>query len=185
MGTCPKCGDDKARGDQCDKCQGIYESTELVNPHLKGDDKATLEPRTSKNLFLRLDLLQPKIEEWFNSVKYKWATNAVSVTEHWLKQGLKSRCITRDMDWGTPLPNEVQIEGKEHKVMYNWFDAPIGYMSIGGKQLWDDKWWFSDSYTPTRLIQFMGIDNVPFHSILFPASLIGTGQKYYDVLCIF
>lgn len=173
IGICPKCGDDKARGDQCDKCQAVYESTELFKPHLKGDDKALLEPRTSKHLFLRLDLLQPKIETWFHSMKNKWAANAVSVTQEWLRKGLQPRCITRDMEWGTPLPSGIQLEGSDHKVMYNWFDAPIGYMSIAGSDHLD--WWLNPS---TRLIQFMGIDNVPFHSILFPASLMGTGQSY-------
>jgi methionyl-tRNA synthetase len=176
IGICPKCGHNKARGDQCDKCQAIYESSELLNPYLRGDENVILEPRTSKHLFLRLDLLQPQIQKWFETVKHKWAANAVSITESWLKKGLQPRCITRDMEWGTPLPDIIDIEGKEHKVMYNWFDAPIGYISIAGRKLWDDQWW-SGEY-PTRLIQFMGIDNVPFHSILFPGSLIGTKQNY-------
>lgn len=167
IGTCPKCHDENARGDQCDKCQAIYESTELINPHLKGNSDASLELRPSKHLFLRLDLLQPKIESWFNEVKESWASNAVSITESWLKKGLEPRCITRDMEWGTPLPDN------NSKVMYNWFDAPIGYISISGKENID--WWYDQQ---VRLIQFMGVDNVPFHSILFPGSLIGTNKEY-------
>lgn len=176
VGVCPKCFDDKARGDQCDKCQAVYESTELLSPHLKGDEKAILEPRNSKHLFLRLDMLQPKIEEWFHTVKHRWSSNAVGITESWLKKGLKPRCITSDMEWGTPLPNNIKLEDKDTKVMYNWFDAPIGYISIAGNDLYKSLWTISN--LSTRLIQFMGIDNVPFHSILFPGSLIGTGQDY-------
>lgn len=174
VGTCPKCGDDKARGDQCDKCQAVYESVELINPHLKGNINAKLEPRSSKHLFLCLDKLQPQIAEWANKSESEWAGNAISVTRSWLEQGLKPRCITRDMEWGTPLPDDVPLENKESKVMYNWFDAPIGYISIAGPEnlhLWKNP-------DKVRLIQFMGIDNVPFHSILFPGSLIGTGDKY-------
>jgi methionyl-tRNA synthetase len=171
QGTCPKCGDISARGDQCDKCQAIYESTELLDSHLRGDLTAKLELRTSHHLFLRLDLLQDQIRAWFDGVKHKWAANAVSVTEDWLTRGLQPRCVTRDMDWGTPLPDGIQIEGKEHKVMYNWFDAPIGYISIIGIL----EWWTDPC---VRLIQFMGVDNVPFHSILFPGSLMGTNEDY-------
>lgn len=179
VGICPKCGDENARGDQCDKCQAVYESTDLLEPYLRGDKTARLETRMSKHLFLRLDLLQPQIEAWFHTVKGKWAANAVSITEAWFKKGLQPRCITRDMEWGTPLPNDIQLEGKEHKVMYNWFDAPIGYISIGSlvKENGDD--WITAWTDPSiRLIQFMGIDNVPFHSILFPGSLLGTKDPY-------
>lgn len=179
VGICPKCGDANARGDQCDKCQSVYESIELIQPHLRGDNDAILENRKSKHLFLRLDLLQPRIQDWFNKVKHLWSANAVSVTEAWLKKGLEPRCITRDMEWGTPLPDDIKLEGKEHKVMYNWFDAPIGYISIGSVVTeagddWTDAW----EDPKVRLIQFMGVDNVPFHSILFPGSLLGTGEPY-------
>lgn len=199
VGTCPKCSDTKARGDQCDKCQAVYESTELIEPRLKvgvehsfipnsssaTSEDSTLEPRTSRHLFLRLDLLQPQIERWFEGVKHTWPSNVCSVTRSWLEKGLKPRCITRDMEWGTPLPKGISSGSKSEiqessnfnpwasKVMYNRFDAPIGYISISGESnldLWQDP--------NTRLIQFMGIDNVPFHSILFPASLMGSGDNY-------
>lgn len=172
IGTCPKCGDTNANGDQCEKCHNVYESIDLIDPHLKNN--GPLELRQSKHLFLRLDLLQPKIEEWFNSIKHKWAANAIIITEKWLEKGLKPRCITRDMEWGTPIPDDVPLEGKETKVIYNWFDAPIGYISIAGDE--NINWWKSE--IPCRLIQFMGIDNVFFHSILFPGCLMGTNETY-------
>lgn len=161
MGTCPKCGQG-ARGDQCDHCQSVYESVELKNPTYGGE---ALTIKETRHMFLRLDLLQPRLEEWFETICETSSTNVSSITRGWFKEGLKARCITRDIQWGTP----VGMDEYDGKVMYNWFDAPIGYISIAG----EDEWLNRD-----RIIQFMGYDNVFFHSIFFPGILMGADLGY-------
>lgn len=174
-GTCPRCQYEDARGDQCDKCQSLLDPLELIDPRCKIHPKTTPVPRETKHIFILLDKLQSGIEEWSReaSKKGEWSSNGISITEKWLKEGLKPRGITRDLKWGTAVP----LPGYEEKVMYVWFDACIGYVSITATytEEWE-KWWRNPENV--QLYQFMGKDNVPFHSVIFPGSQLGTGDKW-------
>lgn len=173
-GTCPKCQYDDARGDQCDKCGSLLDPFELINPHCKIDG-ATPVPRQTTHIFLRLNKLQGDVENWFNqsSKDGVWPQNGISITRSWLEKGLEPRSITRDLKWGTPIP----LTGYEKKVLYVWFDACIGYPSITANYTdeWE-QWWRNPE--EVKLYQFMGKDNVPFHTVIFPSSQIGTGEKW-------
>lgn len=174
IGTCPKCGYEEAKGDQCDKCGELLTPTELINPKsfVSGDTPVL---RESNHLFLNLETLAPKVENFVNtaSVKGKWTSNSTSIANSWLKDGLQSRCMTRDLTWGVPVP----LEGYEKKCFYVWFDAPIGYISITAEITDEWKQWWQNPEN-VQLWQFMGKDNVPFHTVLFPATLLGTGVDW-------
>ncbi|MFP4424045.1 MAG: methionine--tRNA ligase [Candidatus Woesearchaeota archaeon] len=170
-GTCPYCGFEDARGDQCDGCGKLLNAPELQDPRCKVCGSAP-ELKESEHLFLNLPELEGKLREWIEECSPNWSQNARTITQGWLNEGLKSRAISRDLKWGVPIP----LEKYKDKVFYVWFDAPIGYISITKDHLgdaWKD-WWFGDA----SLVQFMGKDNVPFHTIIFPATLLGTGDKY-------
>ena len=172
-GTCPKCGYKNARGDQCENCGALLNATELVDARCKicGTKPIT---RESEHLFIDLPKLAPLLEKYIKkqAVKGRWSQNAKTMTEAWLRDGLKQRCITRDLKWGIQVP----LKGFEKKVFYSWFDAPIGYISITKECRKDwKKYWFGKD---VKLVQFMGKDNIPFHTVLFPASLIGTKDNY-------
>lgn len=179
-GTCPKCGYDDARGDQCDKCGNLLDPLELINPRCKLDDAKPV-PKNSTHIYLKLGDLEPELQQWFlkASEDGKWSKNSKTITNSWLKQGLDSRCITRDLVWGTPVP----LEKFKDKVLYVWFDATIGYVSITANYFKDskdtagwEKWWRDPANV--QLYQFMGKDNVPFHTVVFPASQIGTRDNW-------
>ncbi|KAJ0702939.1 putative methionine--tRNA ligase [Helianthus annuus] len=175
-GTCPTpgCNYDSARGDQCEKCGKLLNPTELINPRCK---VCATSPRIrdTDHLFLELPLLEGKLREYIStmSVAGAWSQNAIHATNAWLKEGLRQRCITRDLKWGVPVP----LEKFKDKVFYVWFDAPIGYVSITNcyTQEWE-KWWKNPDHV--ELYQFMGKDNVPFHTVMFPSTLIGTGENW-------
>lgn len=171
-GTCPFCGYEDARGDQCDKCGKLLNPTELKNPRSKLTGSKPVVKKT-KHLFIALDELQPKLEEFVSEREKSWSENTRTTTNAWLKEGLKERAITRDLEWGIKVPEP----GYEHKVFYVWFDAPIGYVAItkANRKDWKE-WWHNPENV--RLVQFMGKDNIPFHTILFPASLIGADDNY-------
>ncbi|ORZ35887.1 methionyl-tRNA synthetase [Catenaria anguillulae PL171] len=173
-GTCPHCKYDDARGDQCDACQKLLNAGDLINPRCKLDGNRPVE-RESTHLFLDLPNLQAELTEFVDakSAEGKWSPNSIAVTRAWLKEGLKPRCITRDLKWGTPVP----LKGFEDKVFYVWFDAPIGYPSITATLTpeWE-AWWKNPEHV--QLYQFMGKDNIPFHTVIFPSSLLGTGEKW-------
>ncbi|XP_059434251.1 methionine--tRNA ligase, cytoplasmic isoform X2 [Corylus avellana] len=175
-GICPNEGCDykSARGDQCEKCSRLLNPTELKDPRCKVCQK-TPRIRDTNHLFLELPLLKDKLEEYINkmSVAGSWSQNAIHATYAWLKEGLKSRCITRDLKWGVPVPHENFSD----KVFYVWFDAPIGYVSITSCYTpeWE-KWWKNPENV--ELYQFMGKDNVPFHTVMFPSTLLGTGENW-------
>ncbi|XP_052202039.1 probable methionine--tRNA ligase isoform X1 [Diospyros lotus] len=175
-GTCPTlgCNYDSARGDQCEKCGKLLNPTELQDPRCKVcQNKPHI--RDTNHLFLELPLLKDKLEEYIQqmSVAGSWSQNAIQSTYAWLKEGLKPRCITRDLKWGVPVPHEKFKD----KVFYVWFDAPIGYVSITScyTSEWE-KWWKNPENV--ELYQFMGKDNVPFHTVMFPSTLLGTGEKW-------
>jgi len=177
-GTCPNCGYEKARGDQCDNCSTLIDQKELINPISKLDGTKPILKKT-KHLYVDLAKMQPKLVEFFNERKERWSAQAVSITEQWFKRGLEPRAITRDLKWGIPVP----LKGWENKVFYSWFDAPIGYIGIT-KECLGEKWtnWWKDK--DILLYQFMGKDNVPFHSIMFPTYCMGAEDNYHliDVL---
>ncbi|MBS1635024.1 MAG: methionine--tRNA ligase [Bacteroidetes bacterium] len=170
-GTCPKCGNPNAYGDQCEKCGSSLSPTELIEPKsaLSGN-KPVL--KQTKNWFLPLDKLQPDIRAYLDKHK-DWKSNVYGQCNSWLESGdgLQPRAMTRDLDWGVPVP----VEGAEGKVLYVWFDAPIGYISATKELLPDDweKYWKDKE---SRLIHFIGKDNIVFHCIIFPAMLMQHGE---------
>lgn len=181
-GTCPKCQYEDARGDQCDKCGTLLNPFELINPRCKLDNSKPVS-KESANIYLKLNELQEPLARWFSeaSEKGNWSRNSKQITNSWLKQGLEPRGISRDLVWGTPVP----LDKFKDKVLYVWFDATIGYVSITANYFktsqvdnWK-KWWRQPENV--KLYQFMGKDNVPFHSVVFPASLIGTKEKWTKV----
>ena len=177
-GTCPHCGFDDARGDQCESCGKLLEPTELVAPRCSTCG-STPRPRSTRHLYIDLPAIRPRLEQWIAkaSVDGFWANNAVQMTQAWIRDGLKPRAITRDLKWGIPVPKP----GYEDKVFYVWFDAPIGYISItacaGDERGFDWKdWWMGQS--DVELFQFIGKDNIPFHTVIFPSTLLGSGRPW-------
>lgn len=177
-GTCPKCGYERARGDQCENCASLLNPSDLIEPKSTISGSRNLELRKSKHLFLKLDTLSPEIEAWVKTNTH-WPNLTYSVAMKWLNEGLQPRCITRDLSWGVPVPRE----GYENKVFYVWFDAPIGY--VGATKEWADQdpanrdwkaWWYDadDVY----YAQFMAKDNLPFHTIVWPATILGTREPW-------
>lgn len=173
-GECPRCGYDDARGDQCDKCGQLYDAVELVKPRCKLCSSPPVQ-KDSSHMFIRIDELQPLTEKWAREQAQKggWSSNGKLITESWFKEGLKPFSLTRDLKWGVPVP----IKGMEDKVLYVWFDAPIGYPSITANYTDDwEKWWKNPDNV--KLYQFMGKDNVRFHTVIFPSCLIGSKDPY-------
>jgi methionyl-tRNA synthetase len=168
-GTCPHCAYTSARGDQCDSCGKLLEPHELLNP-ISQLSKTTPILRKSTHLYLDLPKLHKPLEEFILSKQTTWSPNAVSIAKSWLTK-LEPRCITRDLSWGIPVPD---LPGK---VFYCWFDAPIGYIGITAEH---KKEWYELWHNPqkNRLVQFLGKDNIAFHTILFPAFLLGTHDNY-------
>ena len=173
-GTCPHCGDTGARGDQCDKCGTLLDPTELIDPKCSVCGH-TPELKKTKHLYINLPKALPLLQKWMDkaSVEGFWAKNAVQITNSWIRDGLQERCITRDLKWGIPVPKE----GFEDKVFYVWFDAPIGYISITANATENWEYWWRDPEN-TELFQFIGKDNIPFHTVIFPSSLLATGEKW-------
>lgn len=174
-GTCPHCGSKDARGDQCDACQTLLEPTELIDPRC-GVCGSTPVVKNTRHLYIDLPKALPMLQNWMEktSVDGFWAKNAVQVTKSWIRDGLKERCITRDLKWGIPVPKP----GYEDKVFYVWFDAPIGYISIS-KCAKPEEWssWWHDN-EKTKLFQFIGKDNIPFHTVIFPATQLASGENW-------
>ncbi|RUS85185.1 hypothetical protein EGW08_007089 [Elysia chlorotica] len=173
-GTCPLCGFDDARGDQCDGCGKLLNAVDLVNPKCK-ICKASPVVLNSHHLFVDLPKLEPLLKAHLDRVfdSGTWTHNARVITSSWIRDGLKPRCISRDLKWGTPVP----LEGYQDKVFYVWFDAPIGYLSITANYTdqWE-QWWKNPQQV--EMYNFLGKDNVPFHSVIFPACLLGANDGY-------
>ncbi|MGI3187154.1 methionine--tRNA ligase [Nioella aestuarii] len=188
-GTCPNCGFDSARGDQCDNCTKQLDPVDLINPRSTISGSTDLEMRATKHLFLRQSLLKDQLEAWIDS-KSDWPVLTTSIAKKWLNDGdgLQDRGITRDLDWGIPVKRgEEDWPGMEGKVFYVWFDAPIEYIACAaewaeanGKTDADwERWWRTDKGADdVRYVQFMGKDNVPFHTLSFPATMIGSGEPW-------
>lgn len=171
-GTCPHCGNEKAYGDQCEKCGTTLNATDLINPRSAISGNAPVMKET-RHWFLPLDKYESFLRHWIlDTHKEDWKTNVYGQCKSWLDQGLQPRAVTRDLDWGVKLPTE--IEGSEGKVLYVWFDAPIGYISAT-KELtpeWEKYWKDKES----KLVHFIGKDNIVFHCIIFPAMLKAEGS---------
>jgi len=176
-GVCPKCKFEHAKGDQCDQCGALLNPEELIHPYCS-ECRSRPAPRSTKHLFLDLPKLSPQIERWVKSKK-DWKGISKNLPLAWIKEGLKPRCITRDLKYGVPVP----LKGYSNKVFYVWFDAPFGYVASTAewakkhKQNWKN-WWFKDN---VHYVQFMGKDNVPFHTLIWPGTLLGAGDSWHLV----
>ncbi|MFE0042211.1 methionine--tRNA ligase [Streptomyces albireticuli] len=187
VGTCPHCGYDKARGDQCENCTRVLDPTDLIDARSAISGSSELEVRETKHLFLLQSKLQGEVEAWIDEHGKDWPVLASSIARKWLTEGLNDRAITRDLDWGVPVPADTWPElAAEGKVFYVWFDAPIEY--IGATKEWAAQdpenrdwksWWYEA--TDVRYTQFMGKDNVPFHTVMFPATQLGTREPWKKV----
>ena len=183
-GECPICGSDGARGDQCDECGSTYESSELVNPRSKMDPDAKIEIRDTEHFFFQLNQFQNELEKHSITKQKVWKPNVRAMTKNWLNMGLRPRAVTRDMEWGIELPlseNEWKM-----KRIYVWFEAVQGYLTCS--QIWSErfsdnpddwmKWWVkSDEGTEPKHIYFMGKDNIPFHTVIWPAIIMGLNSS--------
>ena len=188
-GTCPNCGYDKARGDQCENCTKQLDPTDLIDPRSAISGSTDLEVRETKHLYLRQSLLKDRLDAWIDS-KTDWPILTTSIAKKWLHDGdgLRDRGITRDLNWGVPVMKGGQEwPGMEGKVFYVWFDAPIEY--IAATKEWADangktdadweRWWRTDKGAEdVTYVQFMGKDNVPFHTLSFPATIMGSGEPW-------
>ena len=177
VGTCPRCGAEGAYGDQCEKCGATLSPEELINPTNKNNPGHGLVKKPTKNWYLPLNKYQDWLKKWILEGHKEWRTNVYGQCKSWLDMDLQPRAMTRDLDWGIPVP----VEGAEGKVLYVWFDAPIGYIS-NTKELCDahperwgtwQKWWQDPE---TRLVHFIGKDNIVFHCIIFPTMLKAHGD---------
>ncbi len=172
VGTCPRCGADGAYGDQCEKCGSSLNATDLINPR-SALTNAPVTMRETTHWYLPLNEYEQALRHWILDGHQEWKTNVYGQCKSWLDLGLQPRAVSRDLNWGVPVP----VEGAEGKVLYVWFDAPIGYIS-NTKELLPDSWetWWKDP--ETRIIHFIGKDNIVFHCIVFPAMLMAYGDGF-------
>lgn len=185
-GTCPHCGYDRARGDQCENCTRVLDPTDLINPRSAISGSTDLEVRETTHLFLLQSKLQGEVEAWIDENSKEWPLLSTSIARKWLAEGLHDRAITRDLDWGVPVPADTWPGlAADGKVFYVWFDAPIEY--IGATKEWSDaavdgasrdwkSWWYEAD--DVRYTQFMAKDNVPFHTVMFPATQLGVREPW-------
>ncbi len=192
-GDCPVCSSSGARGDQCDECGATYEANELVNPRSKLNPQASIEVRDTEHIFFRLDLFQESLEAHYEERKGTWRPNVRAMTKNWLDMGLRPRAVTRDIEWGIELP----LEGEEwaSKRVYVWFEAVQGYYTCAriwaeehaveaghpdGNDAWGRWWKISEDGEEPKHIYFMGKDNIPFHTIIWPAIIMGMNSANSD-----
>ena len=188
-GTCPNCGYERARGDQCENCTKQLDPTDLLDPRSAISGSMRLEIRETTHLYLRQSALREELEKWIDS-KCDWPVLTTSIARKWLHDGdgLQDRGITRDLDWGVPVKKgDAEWPGMDDKVFYVWFDAPIEYIACaiewananGKTQSEWERWWRVDKGAgDVRYVQFMGKDNVPFHTLSFPATILGSGEPW-------
>ncbi len=185
-GTCPNCSYERARGDQCENCTKQLNPTDLINPRSAISGSTDLEVRKTKHLYLRQSAMKDRLDQWIDS-KHDWPILTTSIAKKWLHEGdgLQDRGITRDLDWGIPVRRgDADWPGMEGKVFYVWFDAPIEYIACAGEWAeatggdWE-RWWRTDKGAEdVRYTQFMGKDNVPFHTLSFPATILGSEEPW-------
>ncbi len=184
-GTCPNCEFDGARGDQCDNCGKLLDPVDLINPYSAVSGSKDVEIRETNHLYLRQSALSDRLRDWVDASE-GWPPLATSIAKKWLDEGLRDRAITRDLSWGVPVTdaNGKPRAGFEDKVFYVWFDAPIAYIAAtqdwavktGGD--WEPYWKTDAGANDTQYVQFMGKDNVAFHTLSFPTTLIGSGEPW-------
>ena len=187
-GTCPHCAYEKARGDQCDNCGRLLDPTDLINPYSSVSGSRNLEVRDTRHLYLLQTKVEPQIRAWVES-KTDWQPLAKSIANKHLDEGLIDRGITRDLSWGVPVvgPDGGPRPGMEGKVFYVWFDAPIEYIAAtqewaeANGKTWKDWWRLDEGAEDVRYVEFMGKDNVAFHTVSFPATIIGSGEPWKTV----
>ena len=188
-GTCPHCGYEKARGDQCDNCGRLLDPIDLKDPYSSVSGSRNIEVRNTRHLFLLQSKLQDTIRDWIGTKGGEWPQLARSIALKWLDEGLRDRSITRDLSWGVPVtnPDGTVRAGFEEKVFYVWFDAPIEYIAATqewgeatGKD-WESLWKTDKGADETEYVQFMGKDNVAFHTVSFPSTLLGSGKPWKTV----
>jgi methionyl-tRNA synthetase len=194
VGTCPHCGYEAARGDQCENCTRVLDPAELIHPRSALSGSPEIEIRDSKHLFLRQSVFAPRLREWIDGKKGEWPNLVTAIAYKWLDEGLQDRGITRDLAWGVPVnaetwganPNGLKpdVEGLAGKVFYVWFDAPIEYIAATaelaaangqGDEAWE-RWWRAPGAGDVKYVEFMGKDNVPFHTVGFPCTLFGVNE---------
>jgi len=187
IGTCPHCGYANARGDQCENCTRVLDPVDLIDPRSAVSGAKDIEIRDSQHLFLKQTHFIDELRAWIASHKHDWPVIVTSIANKWLDEGLQDRGITRDLEWGFPVPDDIAGGALKGKVFYVWFDAPIEY--IAATKEWADKnklgdeawrsWWFDSK--DVSYVEFMGKDNVPFHTIIFPAMILGTEEPWHKV----
>jgi methionyl-tRNA synthetase len=183
IGTCPHCGYDRARGDQCENCTRVLDPTDLIEPRSALSGSRDIEIRDSAHLFLKQSEFVPQLRLWIDSHRHDWPSLVSSIANKWLDEGLNDRGITRDLEWGVPVPDDIGDGKLKGKVFYVWFDAPIEYISAtkewadasGKGDVWKS-WWFDAP--DVRYVEIMGKDNVPFHTVGFPVTIMGSGEPW-------
>jgi methionyl-tRNA synthetase len=185
IGTCPHCGYDRARGDQCENCTRVLDPADLIKPRSVVSGSDDIEIRDSTHLFLKQSQFVPQLRTWIDGHKNDWSPLVTSIANKWLDEGLQDRGITRDVDWGVPVPDDVADGALKGKVFYVWFDAPIEY--IGATKEWADangkgnswmSWWYGEEAKDVTYVEFMGKDNVPFHTVGFPVTIMGSKEPW-------
>jgi methionyl-tRNA synthetase len=185
IGTCPHCGYERARGDQCENCTRVLDPVDLVNPRSALSGATDIEIRDSAHLFLKQSQFTDELRAWVNNHRNEWPILVTSIAHKWLDEGLHDRGITRDLEWGIPVPDDIGDGQLQGKVFYVWFDAPIEYIGAtrewaeasGKGESWRD-WWFGDAGKAVTYWQFMGKDNIPFHTVGFPVTIMGSGEPW-------
>jgi methionyl-tRNA synthetase len=183
IGTCPHCGYERARGDQCENCTRVLDPADLISPRSALSGSSDIEIRDSAHLFLKQSQFVGQLRTWIASHKNDWPILVTSIANKWLDEGLNDRGITRDLEWGIPVPDDIGDGKLKGKVFYVWFDAPIEY--IGATKEWADangkgdawkSWWYDAK--DVTYYEFMGKDNIPFHTVGFPVTIMGTGEPW-------
>ncbi len=185
IGTCPHCSYDRARGDQCENCTRVLDPVDLINPRSAVSGSTDIDIRDSTHLFLKQSEFVPQLRQWIGSKKDEWPSLVLSIANKWLDEGLQDRGITRDVEWGVPVPDDIADGKLKGKVFYVWFDAPIEY--IAATKEWADangkdnswkSWWYGKESDDVTYVEFMGKDNVPFHTVGFPVTVMGSKEPW-------
>jgi methionyl-tRNA synthetase len=185
IGTCPHCNYDRARGDQCENCTRVLDPIDLKNPRSAVSGAQDIEIRDATHLFLKQSLFVDQLRTWIDAHKPEWPQLVTSIALKWLDEGLKDRGITRDLEWGIPVPDDIGDGQLKGKVFYVWFDAPIEYIAAtkewadknGKGEAWKD-WWYGDAAKDVTYWEFMGKDNVPFHTVGFPVTIMASKEPW-------
>jgi methionyl-tRNA synthetase len=185
IGTCPHCGYERARGDQCENCTRVLDPADLIDPRSAVSGSKEIEIRDSAHLFLKQSQFVDELRSWIEGHRSDWPVLVTSIANKWLDEGLHDRGITRDLDWGVAVPEDIGDGKLKGKVFYVWFDAPIEY--IGATKEWADangkgdvwrSWWYGEPAKDVTYYEFMGKDNVPFHTVGFPVTILGSGEPW-------